>query len=623
MKKRLPLILTLLCALWPLASLRGPKNPAEGLPVKEFGALPVVAKGRHQPFDSLARNTLILLRQKQTMYLEPWNSDDSKPVTAMEWLMELMMTPDVGDTRPCFRIDNDDLKGLLNLPKEKDEAQKLDGKHFSWNQMAGKSEALSRETQRAASIKSELRSAYERAVVDLAEAVSLYKSARSTLGFCVGADFNASLTDYRGKLLAAQNAFEARMNGGEFEVAALDWAQIELSNALIIPPHRPELGDKDIFQNVLSEIRSTPSSAEPHFSLRSYAAIAKAYQAKDFPAMTAAIKDYRERLEKVGIYDKDLRKGGREQLFNFVEPFYKAAVLCVLALLLGIAVWFAPRKFESVRKTAVGFLTVAWLLMTAGLIVRILLEGRPPVTNLYSSAVFIGWGACGLGLLLEVMWPVCIGVVVSAFVGFATLLIAHFLSLSGDTMVMLQAVLDTNFWLATHVVIITLGYMATYVAGAIGAIYVVRSLINRGVQAELGKTFSSMVFGIVCFATLFSLVGTILGGIWADQSWGRFWGWDPKENGALIIVLWNALILHARMGGIVRERGFMLLAIVGNIVTSWSWFGTNMLGIGLHSYGFISAAFYGLMGFIILNLAIIGLGRLFLPVSGAKPKAAA
>ena len=79
---------------------------------------------------------------------------------------------------------------------------------------------------------------------------------------------------------------------------------------------------------------------------------------------------------------------------------------------------------------------------------------------------------------------------------------------------------------------------------------------------EIGKVLAKMVYGIVCFATLFSFVGTVLGGIWADQSWGRFWGWDPKENGALLIVLWNATILHARWGGLVRERGLMNLAIV-------------------------------------------------------------
>ena len=102
----------------------------------------------------------------------------------------------------------------------------------------------------------------------------------------------------------------------------------------------------------------------------------------------------------------------------------------------------------------------------------------------------------------------------------------------------------------------------------------------------------------------------MLGCIWADQSWGRFWGWDPKENGALIIVLWNVLILHARMGGLVRERGIMNLAIAGNIVTAWSWFGVNMLGVGLHSYGFMGKAFWWLTGFVISQLLLIGLGSL-------------
>jgi cytochrome c biogenesis factor len=127
---------------------------------------------------------------------------------------------------------------------------------------------------------------------------------------------------------------------------------------------------------------------------------------------------------------------------------------------------------------------------------------------------------------------------------------------------------------------------------------------------ELGKALSKMVYGIVCFATLFSFVGTVLGGIWADQSWGRFWGWDPKENGALLIVLWNAIILHARWGGLVRDRGIMNLTVFGNIVTSFSWFGVNMLGIGLHSYGFMDAAFKWLMLFMGGQLLIIAVGLL-------------
>jgi hypothetical protein len=119
-----------------------------------------------------------------------------------------------------------------------------------------------------------------------------------------------------------------------------------------------------------------------------------------------------------------------------------------------------------------------------------------------------------------------------------------------------------------------------------------------------------MVYGVVCFAMMFSFIGTVLGGIWADQSWGRFWGWDPKENGALLIVIWNALILHARWGGMVQQRGMAVLTIAGNIVTTWSWFGTNMLGVGLHAYGFMQGAVFWLLFFITTQLVLIGIGSM-------------
>jgi len=202
-------------------------------------------------------------------------------------------------------------------------------------------------------------------------------------------------------------------------------------------------------------------------------------------------------------------------------------------------------------------------------------------------------------------------------------------------MEMMRAVLDTNFWLATHVVVVTLGYASTFVAGLLAILYIILGVFTpmvsqklnavkasapnapKNIRAsapassmDLGTALSKMVYGIICFATLFSFTGTVLGGIWADQSWGRFWGWDPKENGALIIVLWNATILHARWGGLVRARGLANMAVFGNIVTSFSWFGVNMLNIGLHSYGFMDQAFVWLSIFVGSQLAIIGLGLL-------------
>jgi ABC-type transport system involved in cytochrome c biogenesis permease subunit len=119
-----------------------------------------------------------------------------------------------------------------------------------------------------------------------------------------------------------------------------------------------------------------------------------------------------------------------------------------------------------------------------------------------------------------------------------------------------------------------------------------------------------MIYGVTCFAVIFSFVGTMLGGIWADQSWGRFWGWDPKENGALLIVIWSAIALHSRWGGLAKDRGIAALAIGGNIVTAWSWFGTNLLQEGLHSYGFSDAGFLWLMRFIGLQLFFVAIAYL-------------
>jgi hypothetical protein len=127
-------------------------------------------------------------------------------------------------------------------------------------------------------------------------------------------------------------------------------------------------------------------------------------------------------------------------------------------------------------------------------------------------------------------------------------------------------------------------------------------------RGQVGKQVAGMMYGTLCFATLLSFTGTVLGGIWADQSWGRFWGWDPKENGAVLIVIWNALILHARWCGLVKARGMAILAVVGNMWTAWSWFGTNQLGIGLHAYGFDDRLATGCALFWLSQALIAGLG---------------
>ena len=293
---------------------------------------------------------------------------------------------------------------------------------------------------------------------------------------------------------------------------------------------------------------------------------------------------------------------GRLQAFYLLLQAYFVALLAVL-------IYWATGK-EGLRRWGAVALWVLFALHTAALLYRMWLHGRPPVTNLYSSGIFVAWGGVALGLILERFWKNGIGAAAAGLCGFLSLLVAHNLGLSGeDNLESVRAVLDSNFWLATHVTIVTLGYSATFVAGILGGLH----LVLRALKADYaaGDSVSRAAYGILAFATLASFVGTMLGGIWADQSWGRFWGWDPKENGAVLIVLWCAVCLHARWGGLVRREGLMQLLVFGNIVTAWSWFGTNLLGVGLHSYGFTESGFFWLyLVFMPSQLVLIALGWL-------------
>jgi cytochrome c-type biogenesis protein CcsB len=366
--------------------------------------------------------------------------------------------------------------------------------------------------------------------------------------------------------------------------------------------------------------------------------MAAGYGRSDAAVFNGAVEKYAGLLHE--RLPAEVRKGRFEFFFNQTKIFVHAIIIYIFAFLLALGgiltMASLPRLSESLRQSAFYLVLLGGMAHTFGLVFRMCLEARPPVTNLYSSAVFIGWGTMVLGLVLERVHRLGLGSLVASVVGFVTLIIAQNLALGGDTMEMMRAVLDTNFWLATHVVTVTLGYAATFAAGFLAVLYVllgvftpllgcklgargltpappagaVRTVSTEPAQTEVGRALGQMIYGIVCFATLFSFVGTVLGGIWADQSWGRFWGWDPKENGALMIVLWNAVILHVRWGGLARERGIANLAIFGNVVTAFSWFGVNMLGIGLHAYGFMDAATKWLVIFIASQVAIIALGLL-------------
>jgi ABC-type transport system involved in cytochrome c biogenesis permease subunit len=471
---------------------------------------------------------------------------------------------------------------------------------------------MDKQADRIEDIQTSQRTVFESQMMKLYDAVNLYQRLEVSLKPLGSDDFAAEVDAYQKSIAPGVAAVNTRATGGKYDAAALTQFLGFLDSydtvgkfavILIIPPAEGQ-GPSDAWENIGTNLMQSARTGEINPAVKYYAAMVSAYRADRPAEFNQAVAGYRIWL--ADHFAPQVNKSGREFFFNTLQPFYKATVIYVVALLLALLSWF--KMSDWLRRSSFYLIALAWIIHTFGLIFRMYLEGRPPVTNLYSSAIFIGWGAVFLGLVLEKFYRDGIGCVVAAFVGFVTQIIAHNLALGGDTMEMMRAVLDTNFWLATHVVTVTLGYASTFVAGFLAIVYILRGMFTTTLSGPTAKSLARMVYGIVCFATLFSFVGTVLGGIWADQSWGRFWGWDPKENGALLIVLWNATILHARWGGLVRERGLMIFAVIGNIVTSWSWFGVNMLGIGLHSYGFTDAAFHWLLIFVVSQVVIIMLG---------------
>ena len=607
-KSRVPLFVLAGAVLLVAASLIGPSNP-DAYDLIAFGRLPTLVNGRLKPLDTVARTTLLAMQGRQRVV-----AADGRSLTPEAWLLDVLYHPDAADHYQTFEIVHPEVLTLVDLTPE----QGAGKKRFSLAQLSKSLGELERQANLADGVDAPVRTPFQRAVLQLRNNIVLYQHLQASLVPPGVADYLDRATRFATTIPAGLDALRAQRAGQPHD-AALTKELLELSATfasldslaylLPIPPEKG-MNDPSAWKNAGASLQESLTSARVNPAVVTYAEIGAAWRAHNPEAFNAAVHAYRAGLD--AAIPSRLAKCDVEARFNATQPFYTSMSLYVAAFLLAVFSWL---KWPDVLgRSAFWLVVVAFVLASAGIATRMWLESRPPVTNLYSSALFVGWGAVALCLVLEAVYKNAIGSVAAGLIGFATLLIAHHLSLGGDTMEMMRAVLDSNFWLATHVVTVTVGYSATFLAGFLALIYVVRGVLTRSLDARTAESLVRMVYGTVCFATLFSFVGTVLGGIWADQSWGRFWGWDPKENGALIIVLWNALILHARWGGLVKARGLMALAVFGNIVTAWSWFGVNMLGVGLHSYGFMDSAFWWLMTFVGTQVAVMLLAAL--PVDG-------
>ena len=395
---------------------------------------------------------------------------------------------------------------------------------------------------------------------------------------------------------------------------ALRFEEISYLKAMkLLPPD--EISKTDEWSSPL-EFIVNGRSPEPHQdailnALQQYLAGRLAGQEA---SMQSAMANYKAALLMVPGELFDITVLKKETWMNRVNLFYTSVGLYLFAfILLGLSWMIQPLLL---KRASYALLILGFLFHAYGIYLRMHIMGRPPVSTLYESVIFVAFIVILFAIILEYFRRDGLGI----FVGTVSGSIFHYIgfgySADGDTLGMLVAVLNSNFWLATHVTTITMGYGASLVAGFIGHLYLVQAIRQPENKSNLKSIFNNL-FGITLIALFFTLFGTILGGIWADQSWGRFWGWDPKENGALLIVLWQLMMVHMRLSGLAKPAEFALGMALNNIIVALAWFGVNLLQVGLHSYGFDDGVARNLFIFIVLEL-IIGFGTYLWP--GVKKK---
>ncbi len=591
---------------------------------------------------------------------DPVVSKKGKPVSisAMEWLLISWYRPELAKEFKVFTVDNTDAVTLLGLPGR--------GKRdrYSYNEISPVREMLGKRAQELPK-NPEAYSPEQRALAKLATDFMDYTLILSQMEFArtpfgdeaktmpaeLLADWQKSgghLGVFLPKMIAYIKAHPeagAPMANpwlGRFYTRTRVGALMSFNPKTSFRIFPPEDKKNEVWSGPGTIIESAFGGEQLAVSslawMDRYGDIASA--GADDAAFKSAAKTFVDAAIKAAADRSEGRFVALEVGYHKTEYFYQALLYFFGALILVALSWLAPRGGWGrwCSRICVLLMLVGAAYSVIGIVIRCIIMQRPPVTTLYETIIFIAASAVVFGLLAEWISRKGIALAMACVAGTVGMFLSiRFMNMeSTDTMRQLEAVLITTFWLATHVPIINLGYAAGMVSAIISMFYfAIRFLMLTGLvradrsaapQAILGlripfmdrssklnpdrdliklRDLNRIAYAFVCAGLFLSLVGTVLGGIWANYSWGRFWGWDPKENGALMIVLMNLVILHARIGGYIREVGLHACSIILGMITIFSWFGTNQLGIGLHAYGQIGGVWWWLYAFWISQTALL------------------
>lgn len=567
---------------------------ADTIRLDTLAKIPVQHEGRVKPLDSFARNVYKYLSGHEA--------------GALPWLTETLFNPARAEQIPAIKINNPNVLQALDLNMSGD-------KLFSYRTMV---DALAKQQSTILSVlekdqsewlqqETDLIIAQQKTVLlgDLLSSLSLFLPLSGSLPETIAPQNERHNTyfetiKHREKLDKAIADLISRKgtdlndyNDEDMQIAHLSFSIKNLdhngrrSQILRVMPVEGQKEWASPWQLILTG----QSGPETRLPMQALSNMALHFHDEDFESFNKASETFLSYSSQMIVPMRITA----EIIYNYFNPHKISAFLygiTIMLLILG-AVFIKLKSFRLPFYT----LAIGSVLHTLGIIMRVYILQRPPVSTLHESIIFVGLVAVLFFLYQAWRDKNLLWLSLGGALGVILQVAAFTYEPDGDSFMMLSAVLNTNFWLATHVICITAGYAFCLITSATAHTV----LITRKTDTPL---FSQM-HTLALIALLFTAVGTVLGGIWADQSWGRFWGWDPKENGALLIVLWLIWILHGRLSRQISDMWIAAGLAYLSVVVGISWFGVNLLNIGLHAYGFTDKAAYSLSAFVAVETVFV------------------
>ncbi len=540
------LFIRLLLLFFVSLSLRGSTAFADALNFKTLSLIPIQEGGRIKPFDTFARESVRLVTGHE--HFEGQNSI----TTVLDWATH----PQNWENKDFILVDNLDFRALIGLPNSQGKVSP----HFLVNHE----------------------------------------------GFISYA--KTSYAKQQKKMALDPKEKEALAVFGRLQ----RFEDIRSGDALSMIP---VMDDKTQKWGTFGDLNRAYATNQSHIPaaamavLEAFAGVLSAYDKQEADKFLNETQSLSQILSQIGGRDyADIGKMRLEVLFNALKPFRWAWIIHLLAaILISLSLAFKNPKISN------WFFRPGFLCFEAGIgisiygfVLRCAIAGRPPVSNMYESLIWVTFGMTVFALIFEWIFKTrffALAGSILAVVGF--ILADNVPTILDPSIQPIEPVLRSNFWLTIHVLTITLSYAAFLLSLGIGHVCLWSLWKHPGDKSRLqGQT--RLLYRVVQVGVVLLAAGTILGGVWANYSWGRFWGWDPKETWALIALLGYVAILHGRLAGWLKEVGFTIGVICAFLGVLMAWYGVNfILGVGLHSYGFSKGGLPFVITFVVVEIVLV------------------